>query len=477
MTKAILILTLSCFLMVLMPGVGLAEGEDIFIAGVCENKSAQANPGNTILGGNPADGTGVITEVSVWFTVDGTGVKIGTFEPSGSNYICRDWHYVGNVYAGAIETIGVNLEVEEGDLLGIYWATGKVEYGNPSTYGRWFRAGDSFEGNNTYAYGASAELAIVGIGFSDEMMEEETGEPVAIVLEPGNVTDREADLWGKIVWDGNWEEYCWATLGWWSEVDEGMYEIPGNVTTGEYIYYTVDDLVPGTEYQAWAMVENEMGRYWSEPVSFQTDDAYEVYAPEAETLLGETYDTSSGGVWNYGLRLKGRVAYDGELDCLGSFQYRVDGEEAWISGGLSVTVYETDDEFSALITGLVQDTTYEYRAKVQNSVGTGYGEILELSTSSLAFTTPTPTVPGGVDILEPFDVVGALGATGKAILGVVITAVLCIMCARVALPTIIVVLVALAGVIVFTVLGWFPGWIIILVAVGLALGIFIKVTR
>lgn len=87
---------------------------------------------------NPANDTGIITTVELFVAWDMTGLRVGTFYlVSGTTYKCRDSAELGDF----LETEGdgptyinkdiydddLAIEVEEGDLIGCYYASGQLE--------------------------------------------------------------------------------------------------------------------------------------------------------------------------------------------------------------------------------------------------------------------------------------------------------------------------------------------------------------
>ena len=103
--------------------------------------------GNTRINkGNPAEKAGKITKVKVYVADHGdiTDVKIGIFDMVGDNtFTTRSWQNVGTLEGGGEREVNVNLDVEEGDYIGIYWSgTGQIKYTAEEHYvGIWRIAG------------------------------------------------------------------------------------------------------------------------------------------------------------------------------------------------------------------------------------------------------------------------------------------------------------------------------------------------
>ena len=71
--------------------------------------------------GNPANEDGKITNVEMWVDTSLVNCEVATFYlVSGSNYSTRDTQFIGDVTAGSKQTFEVDLDVQAGDILGLY---------------------------------------------------------------------------------------------------------------------------------------------------------------------------------------------------------------------------------------------------------------------------------------------------------------------------------------------------------------------
>jgi hypothetical protein len=92
------------------------------------NRGENATSGHTFVdSANPANETGTITSVQLWFIDNATGVKVATFSKSGSVITPRSVATIGNVTGGSVQTFVVSLAVESGDYIGAHWDTGWLE--------------------------------------------------------------------------------------------------------------------------------------------------------------------------------------------------------------------------------------------------------------------------------------------------------------------------------------------------------------
>jgi len=77
---------------------------------------------------NPANASGILTSVEVYAETSLENCQVGTFYLiSSTTYKCRDSVVIGAVASGAKRTFDeLSIEVEEDDLIGIYFTTGRL---------------------------------------------------------------------------------------------------------------------------------------------------------------------------------------------------------------------------------------------------------------------------------------------------------------------------------------------------------------
>ena len=132
----------------------------IDIGAALSNRGNGGNPGTTyLLLANPANASGVLTTFKMYFSDaegDPSGVKIGTFYGSSTDYTMRDKEDIGVVTKGSTQTFtGKNCDVSSDDLIGLYAANGDIEWSISGGTGAYTKAGDYFDGS-TYTYSLSS---------------------------------------------------------------------------------------------------------------------------------------------------------------------------------------------------------------------------------------------------------------------------------------------------------------------------------
>ncbi|MBE3143553.1 MAG: hypothetical protein IMZ61_06480, partial [Planctomycetes bacterium] len=118
---------------------------------------------------NPANATGKVTLIELWFDTDATGVLVGSFAVNGGDptkYTNRAYGTIGAVASGAKRTFNApadftEFDVVTGDYLGVYMGTGLIDTDTLGGSGVYFKAGNQFgAGEQTYASAAAAAVSI-----------------------------------------------------------------------------------------------------------------------------------------------------------------------------------------------------------------------------------------------------------------------------------------------------------------------------
>lgn len=123
--------------------------------------------------GNPANASGKITSVEIYASSNMTNAKVATFyqpDPTGypNKLTARDSYSIGSVTSGAKRTFEVDLDVEAGDYLGVYFASGYIYYESAEGSGVWY-AGYSDQTsctNRSFNFVDVNEFSLYGTGLS-----------------------------------------------------------------------------------------------------------------------------------------------------------------------------------------------------------------------------------------------------------------------------------------------------------------------
>jgi hypothetical protein len=108
-----------------------------------------------------------------------------------------------------------------------------------------------------------------------------------------------------------------------------------------------------------------------------------VTLPVAQTLLPSQVLSNSA-------RLRGNVANDGGMPCMVRFQIRQVGGGWWYPSSWSGS-YTSGQEFSEVVSGLSEGTSYECKAGVSNAAGEGWGSIVPFMTNRDPYAPSSPS--------------------------------------------------------------------------------------
>ena len=120
---------------------------------------------------NPANANGTLTNLEIWAASNITGLIVATFSASGDVLTPRDQETIGSVTAGSKQTFTINLNVQTGDYIGIYFASGSIEEGSGA--GLWWKSGDQTNsGAQTFTLTADGTQSVYGTSQENNMDEE-----------------------------------------------------------------------------------------------------------------------------------------------------------------------------------------------------------------------------------------------------------------------------------------------------------------
>lgn len=118
--------------------------------------------------GNPANASGTITSIEI-YGLNLDNVEVATFfVVSGDNLSTRDTELIGTAGgsgAYAKSTHNVNLDVETGDYLGIYYNVGALDRDSSGYSGIWYFGGDYIPCTNaTFSSWGGDAVSVYGTG-------------------------------------------------------------------------------------------------------------------------------------------------------------------------------------------------------------------------------------------------------------------------------------------------------------------------
>lgn len=119
--------------------------------------------------GNPANASGKITSVEIWANEDLVNCEVAIFEEvDPDTFTTRDNETIGAVTAGSKQTFAVDLDVETGDYIGIYYSGGKIDYESTDGAGMWFIDGADHIPCIAQLFGFSANVYLSLYGTGEE---------------------------------------------------------------------------------------------------------------------------------------------------------------------------------------------------------------------------------------------------------------------------------------------------------------------
>ena len=126
---------------------------------------------------NPANDSGAITSIDI-YALSGynlSGCIVGTvYLLSGTTYKCRDAHEIGDVTAGSAQNFEVDLDVVEGDYIGVYFTSGYLFFSDLlAGSGYWHKIGDYIPCTDQtfilFSGGTKGILSLYGTGATVEV--------------------------------------------------------------------------------------------------------------------------------------------------------------------------------------------------------------------------------------------------------------------------------------------------------------------
>jgi len=340
------------------------------------------------------------------------------------------------------------------------------------------------ESTTTANYGVYWYDIADNLKFSDELLA--PGSALGSALPATSITSDSAQMNGHCIADGNLTTsatFYYAGGGISSGAPESV--SAGVVISGEDFNATLSSLYPDTLYWYWIGLTNSAGTTLSNTVYFQTLATSGPDVPRVETLPASFVSDTSA-------ELNGMLFYDGKLDCYLGFRWRVQGSSTWNESMLGTTgewpfvhyqTYRSPQPMVGTLTGLSPDTSYEYQALAKNGLATSgvYGNTTSFTTLHAPGVTPTPTPAGGGGLgLPPWlsAWLDKLSGNVKTIFAVLITVLSMILVGAKVKTKSTGLLIAGVGagwVVIFTMIGWYPSYVIIIIGGIIGLAILFKI--
>jgi len=165
--RKILLIIAVIFLIFQM--IVLATDIDIGSPAIARGWNATYNYTRIVLD-NPANATGTITSVEIWASSTLSNVKVGTFwEVSSGHFSSRDYETIGTVNSGSKQTFTVNLDVENGDVIGMFYTAGQMAKTTTGFAGVRYSNGDKMPCDNLFFdIDAGWTISLYGTGTTEE---------------------------------------------------------------------------------------------------------------------------------------------------------------------------------------------------------------------------------------------------------------------------------------------------------------------
>lgn len=114
----------------------------------------------------PALYSGTVQRVRIWANTTLYNCEVATFYVvSGNNLTTRSNQTIGTVQSGAAREINVNLNVQKGDYIGMYYTAGKMDVDVGSSAGLWYLSGQ--DGipctNKTFYFSSNYTISLEGV--------------------------------------------------------------------------------------------------------------------------------------------------------------------------------------------------------------------------------------------------------------------------------------------------------------------------
>ena len=194
----------------------------------------------------------------------------------------------------------------------------------------------------------------------------------------------------------------------------------------------------------------------------------------------ETSWTWDGSEWSSTARLRAHLDYDGSADCLYRFGYKLSSAGSWSYTDWYDSI-NSPAEFDVWLYGLTPDSSYDMFGQAENSLYMGNGSVVTFTAagvSSEPSVTPGPSTTPGPWPTVPPSISKYLNGTVKLIIAILVTVAGALLIAwniptkqKNAMGYAMMIWVA-ACVVGFSMFGWFPTYVLILIGGVIAVILF-----
>jgi len=294
--------------------------------------------------------------------------------------------------------------------------------------------------------------------------------PYGNTLAAVGIPQTAATLVADVICDGAIGNVSCGNIEWHIQGHNGDWRTiwdPDDLEAGVYADYYIGNLTPNTTYDYYAMFVGCGG--------VRMNGGIQTFTTAARTTNTIPVVWTSGAAYITGVSalLRGALLNDGGYACSAGVAYRIKGASHWTELDILQKSYVTGDGFSYWVgewsEHLAPMTIYEYFAYAHNTLGYSLqGPLVEFTTGiGESGPTPPPTVsPGGIVVPPWLQFPFTINQTVKTILGIVITLigmVLIVAMIRTSGGLFVAAAFGLGMTIVFTVIGWYSLWIILLI--------------
>lgn len=153
------------------------EDAEIDVGDAAIDRPDNLRSGNTYIAkGNPANASGLLTKIAIYVTDTLVSCKVALFYVVSGGIKCRSVYTLPGTYAPGYHTIAVNIPVNAGDYIGLYFTSGRLDCHTDTGVGMWYTAGDKCVAGSQTAYTSvsARSQSLYGTGIVKEIITTKT---------------------------------------------------------------------------------------------------------------------------------------------------------------------------------------------------------------------------------------------------------------------------------------------------------------